>query len=151
MRVARSHHSPRLELHLQPLAWQTLPPVPLFPFRSPSLSHACTHPRDIKPENILFSRDMVLKLGDFGLAIDIGQEKPVTRAGTLDYMVSVCARIHASMSLSLFSLSLSLSLLSLCLSSRSVSLLSLSLSSLYLCVRVCACVHLCVFISYGHE
>ncbi|KAG1676372.1 hypothetical protein FOA52_001167 [Chlamydomonas sp. UWO 241] len=42
--------------------------------------------RDIKPENILFSRDMVLKLGDFGLAIDIGQEKPVTRAGTLDYM-----------------------------------------------------------------
>jgi hypothetical protein len=31
---------------------------------------------------------MVLKLGDFGLAIDIATEKPVTRAGTLDYMVS---------------------------------------------------------------
>ncbi len=29
---------------------------------------------------------MVLKLGDFGLAIDLREEKAVTRAGTLDYM-----------------------------------------------------------------
>jgi serine/threonine protein kinase len=42
--------------------------------------------RDIKPENILFTKSMVLKLGDFGLAIDMREERPVTRAGTLDYM-----------------------------------------------------------------
>jgi len=42
--------------------------------------------RDIKPENILFSSGMCLKLADFGLAIDLRQERAVTRAGTLDYM-----------------------------------------------------------------
>ncbi|KAI8467840.1 MAG: kinase-like domain-containing protein, partial [Monoraphidium minutum] len=42
--------------------------------------------RDIKPENILFTAGMVLKLADFGLAIDLRQERAVTRAGTLDYM-----------------------------------------------------------------
>lgn len=42
--------------------------------------------RDIKPENILLTKDMKLKIGDFGLAIDMGNERGVTRAGTLDYM-----------------------------------------------------------------
>lgn len=43
--------------------------------------------RDIKPENILFAdRGSCLKLADFGLAIDLRQERAVTRAGTLDYM-----------------------------------------------------------------
>lgn len=42
--------------------------------------------RDIKPENILFDKNMTLKLADFGLAIDLRQERAVTRAGTLDYM-----------------------------------------------------------------
>ena len=41
--------------------------------------------RDIKPENILMSGDSV-KLADFGLSINAEQERPVTRAGTLDYM-----------------------------------------------------------------
>lgn len=42
--------------------------------------------RDIKPENIMFNKNMCLKLGDFGLAIDLREERAVTRAGTLDYM-----------------------------------------------------------------
>ncbi len=42
--------------------------------------------RDIKPENILFTGDMRLKLCDFGLAINMREEKAVTRAGTLEYM-----------------------------------------------------------------
>jgi aurora kinase, other len=43
--------------------------------------------RDIKPENILLGRAQEVKLADFGLSINARQERPVTRAGTLDYMV----------------------------------------------------------------
>lgn len=42
--------------------------------------------RDIKPENTVFSKERVLKVTDFGLAINAGLERPVTRLGTLDYM-----------------------------------------------------------------
>ncbi|KAG1657008.1 hypothetical protein FOA52_012009 [Chlamydomonas sp. UWO 241] len=42
--------------------------------------------RDIKLENILLTHDRVIKLADFGLAIDLKEERAVTRAGTLDYM-----------------------------------------------------------------
>ncbi|KAL3135413.1 hypothetical protein ABBQ32_007595 [Trebouxia sp. C0010 RCD-2024] len=42
--------------------------------------------RDIKPENILLKADGSIKLADFGLSIDATCERPVTRAGTLDYM-----------------------------------------------------------------
>eukprot|EP00198_Chlamydomonas_reinhardtii_P002274 XP_001691610.1 WNK protein kinase [Chlamydomonas reinhardtii] len=42
--------------------------------------------RDLKPENILFTRNMTFKLCDFGLAIDLRDERAVTRAGTLEYM-----------------------------------------------------------------
>uniref|UniRef100_A0A7S3VP34 Protein kinase domain-containing protein n=1 Tax=Dunaliella tertiolecta TaxID=3047 RepID=A0A7S3VP34_DUNTE len=42
--------------------------------------------RDIKPENILYTSDMRLKLADFGLAINMREERAVTRAGTLEYM-----------------------------------------------------------------
>ena len=42
--------------------------------------------RDIKPENILLTADKAMKLADFGLSIDASEERPVTRAGTLDYM-----------------------------------------------------------------
>ena len=31
----------------------------------------------------MFTKNMVLKLGDFGLAIDLREERAVTRAGTL--------------------------------------------------------------------
>eukprot|EP00193_Tetraselmis_chui_P007044 CAMPEP_0177765576 /NCGR_PEP_ID=MMETSP0491_2-20121128/8065_1 /TAXON_ID=63592 /ORGANISM="Tetraselmis chuii, Strain PLY429" /LENGTH=900 /DNA_ID=CAMNT_0019281933 /DNA_START=177 /DNA_END=2879 /DNA_ORIENTATION=+ len=42
--------------------------------------------RDIKPENILFTGKMVLKLADFGFVVDQNAERPVTRAGTVQYM-----------------------------------------------------------------
>lgn len=42
--------------------------------------------RDIKPENMLLTADGDMKLSDFGLAINAREERPVTRAGTLDYM-----------------------------------------------------------------
>ncbi|KAG2429645.1 hypothetical protein HXX76_010873 [Chlamydomonas incerta] len=49
--------------------------------------------RDIKPENILLGANKTIKVADFGLSINIHHERPVTRAGTLDYMapeVLVC-------------------------------------------------------------
>ncbi|GIL76510.1 hypothetical protein Vretimale_6031 [Volvox reticuliferus] len=42
--------------------------------------------RDIKPENVLFAEGKILKLADFGLAINLREERANTRAGTLDYM-----------------------------------------------------------------
>lgn len=42
--------------------------------------------RDIKPENTVFTKEGVMKITDFGLAINGQQERPVTRLGTLDYM-----------------------------------------------------------------
>ena len=66
---------------------------PLRPL--PSLHQGIIH-RDIKPENILLSsrpsgRDgarggITAKLADFGLALNQTEERPVTRAGTLEYM-----------------------------------------------------------------
>lgn len=37
--------------------------------------------RDIKPENVLFTSSMVLKMGDFGLAVNLREERAVTRVG----------------------------------------------------------------------
>lgn len=42
--------------------------------------------RDIKPENILLTGARSIRVADFGLSINWVEERPVTRAGTLDYM-----------------------------------------------------------------
>ena len=42
--------------------------------------------RDIKVENLFLSRAGELKLGDFGLAVNVALEQAITRVGTLDYM-----------------------------------------------------------------
>ncbi|GLI60951.1 hypothetical protein VaNZ11_003201 [Volvox africanus] len=42
--------------------------------------------RDIKPENLLFTSDWGFRLADFGVSINMLEERAVTRAGTADYM-----------------------------------------------------------------
>lgn len=42
--------------------------------------------RDIKPGNLLFTNDGVLKICDFGVAINLEEEEAVTCAGTTAYM-----------------------------------------------------------------
>ena len=42
--------------------------------------------RDIKVENLFLTQDGELKLGDFGLALNVALERPTARVGTLDYM-----------------------------------------------------------------
>jgi hypothetical protein len=61
--------------HLNP---ETLPSA-----LNTQMSRPC---RDIKPENVFFTADGGLRLGDFGLSIDAARERPTSRVGTLDYM-----------------------------------------------------------------
>lgn len=42
--------------------------------------------RDIKPENLLLDASGRVLLADFGLAIHVATETPLSRVGTLDYL-----------------------------------------------------------------
>merc|ERR1712179_531087 len=42
--------------------------------------------RDLKLENMLLSSNMVVKIGDFGLATSFADNRPGSLVGTLDYM-----------------------------------------------------------------
>ncbi|KAG2436217.1 hypothetical protein HXX76_006529 [Chlamydomonas incerta] len=53
--------------------------------------------RDIKPENILFTADWCLRVADFGVAINLNDERAVTRAGTADYMAPEVERCPLKM------------------------------------------------------
>ncbi|KAG2434150.1 hypothetical protein HXX76_007877 [Chlamydomonas incerta] len=53
--------------------------------------------RDIKPENILFTTDWRLVIADFGVSINLNQERAVTRAGTLEYMAPEVERCPLKM------------------------------------------------------
>ncbi|GLC67389.1 hypothetical protein PLESTF_000551000 [Pleodorina starrii] len=53
--------------------------------------------RDIKPDNLLFTSDWRLLVGDFGVAIDTTQERAVTRAGTVGYMAPEVERCPLKM------------------------------------------------------
>lgn len=45
----------------------------------------------LQPENILYNDQWVLKIADFGVSINLNDERAVTRAGTVDYMVRMRA------------------------------------------------------------
>ena len=49
--------------------------------------------RDIKPENLFVANDGQIRLGDFGLAIDTLEERPMTRVGTVEFMAPEVAAL----------------------------------------------------------
>ncbi|GIL65803.1 hypothetical protein Vafri_19430 [Volvox africanus] len=59
-------------------------------------SKAVCH-RDIKPENLLMTTSWQLRVADFGAAINLTQERAVTRTGTMDYMAPEVERCPLKM------------------------------------------------------
>ncbi|KXZ51518.1 hypothetical protein GPECTOR_12g481 [Gonium pectorale] len=53
--------------------------------------------RDIKPENILLTQDWRCVIADFGVSVDLAEERAVTRAGTLEYMAPEVERCPLKM------------------------------------------------------
>ncbi|GLI71015.1 hypothetical protein VaNZ11_016131 [Volvox africanus] len=59
-------------------------------------SRAVCH-RDIKPENLLMTSSWQLRVADFGAAINLAQERAVTRTGTMEYMAPEVERCPLKM------------------------------------------------------
>lgn len=81
--VYKTYLSQRVQLNEQELVVKII--APLLQAVEHAHSRGVIH-RDIKPENIFLSDSNHVLLGDWGLAIDNVQERPVSRVGTLDYM-----------------------------------------------------------------
>ena len=83
----RGFHAPSLEQAVDHCeAEQTIQIRQCWQRRSGSTMLQGIIHRDIKSENILLKADGTIKLADFGLSINYLEERPVTRAGTLDMM-----------------------------------------------------------------
>ena len=65
------------------MLWSPILGVPEAPLSNHRLNTSVIPSR----QNILLDASGNIKLADFGLAIDLNDERAVTRAGTLDYMV----------------------------------------------------------------
>lgn len=60
-----------------------------------SSRYAASHLAIPQPENVLFTDDMSLRIADFGLAIDLKEERAVTRVGECCWRAPAMGCVHS--------------------------------------------------------